>query len=65
MFQYLCYYQRELALWMWHNLDTRAADICLDTELAPAFKVLTLFSSREGREGMHTGLVGDFGSMCM
>jgi hypothetical protein len=39
MFQYLCYYQRELALWMWHNLDTRAADICLDTELAPAFKV--------------------------
>lgn len=39
MFQFLCYYQREIALWMFHNLDTRSADICLDTELAAAFKV--------------------------
>jgi hypothetical protein len=39
MFQFLCYYQREIALWMYHNLDTRAGDVCLDTELAPAFKV--------------------------
>lgn len=39
MYQFLCYYQREIALWMYHNLDTRAADICLDTELAAAFKV--------------------------
>jgi hypothetical protein len=39
MFQFLCYYQREIALWMYHNLDTRVGDICLDTELSPAFKV--------------------------
>jgi hypothetical protein len=41
MYQFLSYYQRELALWLGHNLDTCAADICLDTELAPAFKVCT------------------------
>jgi len=39
MYQFLSFYQRDIALWMWHNLDTRAADVCLDTELAPAFKV--------------------------
>lgn len=39
MYQFLSFYQKELALWMFHNLDTKAGDVCLDTELAPAFKV--------------------------
>jgi hypothetical protein len=39
MYQFLSFYQKELTLWMYHNLDTKAGDICLDTELAPAFKV--------------------------
>lgn len=39
MYQFLCFYQKEIALWMYHNFDTRASDICLDTEHVPAFKV--------------------------
>jgi hypothetical protein len=39
MFQFLSFYQREMALFTAHNLDRKAADFCLDSELTPHFKV--------------------------
>jgi hypothetical protein len=39
MFQFLSFYQREMALFTAHNLDRKAADFCLDSELTPLFKV--------------------------
>jgi hypothetical protein len=39
MFQFLSFYQREMALFAAHNLDRKAADFCLDSELTPLFKV--------------------------
>ncbi|WIA39656.1 hypothetical protein OEZ86_005727 [Tetradesmus obliquus] len=38
MFQFLSFYQREMALFTAHSLDRRAADFCLDSELTPLFK---------------------------
>jgi hypothetical protein len=45
MFQFLCFYQREMAMFVYHNMAKRAADFCLDTELSPVFKV--------GAHGLH------------
>eukprot|EP00775_Hariotina_reticulata_P011921 gene11921-12065_t len=38
MFQFLCFYQREMAMFVYHNMEKRSADFCLDTELSPVFK---------------------------
>ncbi|KAF8058901.1 SRFR1 [Scenedesmus sp. PABB004] len=36
--QFLCFYQREMALFAAHAAHRRAADLCLDSELPPLFK---------------------------
>jgi tetratricopeptide (TPR) repeat protein len=38
--QYLCFYQKEMALYLYHSLDRTFREICLDAELLPLFKEL-------------------------
>ncbi|KXZ44388.1 hypothetical protein GPECTOR_68g359 [Gonium pectorale] len=37
-FQFLSFYQKDIALYMYHSLDRRAADFCPDSELPAVFK---------------------------
>ncbi|GAX83792.1 hypothetical protein CEUSTIGMA_g11217.t1 [Chlamydomonas eustigma] len=39
-FQYLSFYQKEMALYLYHNLDRGMKDMCLDAETQPLFKEL-------------------------
>ncbi|KAG2493602.1 hypothetical protein HYH03_008119 [Edaphochlamys debaryana] len=39
-FQFLSFYQKDMALYMYHSLDRRAADFCPDSELPAVFKEL-------------------------
>ena len=38
-FQYLSFYQKEMALYLYHNMYRGMPDMCLDAELQPLFKV--------------------------
>ena len=40
---YLGFYQKELAQHMAANLDRRAAQLCIDRDIDPVFKVLPVF----------------------
>ncbi|GLI61283.1 hypothetical protein VaNZ11_003633 [Volvox africanus] len=39
-FQFLSFYQKDMALYTYHSLDRKAADFCPDSELPAAFKEL-------------------------
>ncbi|GLC64956.1 hypothetical protein PLESTF_000225900 [Pleodorina starrii] len=39
-FQFLSFYQKDMALYMYHSLDRKAADFCPDSELPAVFKEL-------------------------
>jgi hypothetical protein len=46
MYQYLSFYQRELALYVYHHLDMPVVDFSMDCEIPALFKVTTLLMLR-------------------
>ena len=50
-FQYLSFYQKEMALYLYHNMYRGMPDMCLDAELQPLFKVWNGKCGVGGSEG--------------
>jgi hypothetical protein len=50
-YQYLSFYQREMALFVWHALDRPVERFSLDTELPALFKVGRGWGIEGGRTG--------------
>ena len=54
-FQYLSFYQKEMALYLYHNLERQFRHMCLDAELPPLFKVRGGSGGLEGRSRREGG----------
>lgn len=60
-FQFLSFYQKDIALYFYHSLERRAKDFCPDSELPAVFKVGW---GAAWSAGVLAGWVGAVGRRC-